>query len=381
MFAVMLVTLAPAAQALSVWLPPFGDWFESTNWHGGTPVGFQAGVVDSGLALVAANASVATPWTLTVGGSDTGQVAGVFITHRLMTNDLTVGDGVGARGLIQVSNGGILDALRTLDVGKSGNGTINVLNGSYLNTTSTAVAIGQEVGSVGTVNLNGGVWTMQGRKIHLASAGNGTLALTNGGALLDPGMAVTMLIGERGGHGTVSVSGGALLQLDELHVLSSAELSVSSGGKIETDHVSLGAGQWHLDSGGSLRAFETATFADATMLQFTLDRQTSSGSLYADKLSLDGTLTVAFRGNISPFLGESFDLMDWNELTGQFDTVNLPALKDPRLFWDTSMLYTTGEIVAMGHPPVPVPEPTTTALLLLGLGAVAAAARRRRFLG
>jgi len=86
-------------------------------------------------------------------------------------------------------------------------------------------------------------------------------------------------------------------------------------------------------------------------------------------VTLDGTLDVtALAGTFAA--GQVFDILDWKTLSGTFDTVNLPSLSGG-LSWDTSQLYTTGELTV-------VPEPTSGMLMLLGLLGVIGFLRHRR---
>ena len=83
---------------------------------------------------------------------------------------------------------------------------------------------------------------------------------------------------------------------------------------------------------------------------------------------LDGTLNVMLVPGFTPRLNDTFDLFD-GQLTGNFDTINLPALSEPYFSWDTTQLRTTG-VVAV------VPEPGI--FTLLGLAAGCLFARRKR---
>ena len=76
--------------------------------------------------------------------------------------------------------------------------------------------------------------------------------------------------------------------------------------------------------------------------------------------ALDVVLVDLGAGLFAPAGGDVFDVLDWGSLaaTSAFDTVNLPPL-GPGLEWDTSALYTTGELTV-------TPEPATLALLALG---------------
>jgi hypothetical protein len=61
----------------------------------------------------------------------------------------------------------------------------------------------------------------------------------------------------------------------------------------------------------------------------------------AGALSLDGTLEVSLIDGFAPELGHTFDVLDWNSLTGAFSTIVLPTLPGGRQ-WDASQLYTAG---------------------------------------
>jgi hypothetical protein len=74
-------------------------------------------------------------------------------------------------------------------------------------------------------------------------------------------------------------------------------------------------------------------------------------------LSLDGTLAVSLLDGFSPRYSDTFDLLDFGALDGEFQMVSLPAL-NAGLSWDTSALYSTGTINA-------VPEPATLLLAVL----------------
>jgi hypothetical protein len=64
----------------------------------------------------------------------------------------------------------------------------------------------------------------------------------------------------------------------------------------------------------------------------------------AGTLQLDGTLQVSLMDGFAPSLGDTFDILDWGALDGaEFAAVELPELAG-RKTWDTSGLYTTGEI-------------------------------------
>ncbi len=86
--------------------------------------------------------------------------------------------------------------------------------------------------------------------------------------------------------------------------------------------------------------------------------------------TLNGTLNVNLLSGFSPSDGDSFEILE-GRTTGSFSQINLPPLSNG-LRWDTSNLYTTGEIGV-------VPEPSTLALLAAGaIGLLGYAWRQRR---
>ncbi|MFO0788791.1 MAG: hypothetical protein U0805_04990 [Pirellulales bacterium] len=94
-------------------------------------------------------------------------------------------------------------------------------------------------------------------------------------------------------------------------------------------------------SGGSIMLAPTST------LEIELGGLTA-GSGYdkieaAGTLSVGGVLSVTLLGGFVPALGNSFDILDWNSLSGTFSSLSLPAL-GAGLSWNTSQLYTTGTL-------------------------------------
>jgi hypothetical protein len=61
---------------------------------------------------------------------------------------------------------------------------------------------------------------------------------------------------------------------------------------------------------------------------------------------LADTLAISLIDGYTPFGGEAFDILGWGNLTGTFDTLQLPALPGS-LSWDTSRLYTTGVLAVV----------------------------------
>ena len=95
-----------------------------------------------------------------------------------------------------------------------------------------------------------------------------------------------------------------------------------------------------LTTGGSI------TFAPTNTLIMELGGTSRGGQydaiLASGTLGLGGTLNVTLIDGFHPAAGNTFDLLDWSTRSGTFASINLPGLAG--LAWNTSQLYTTGEI-------------------------------------
>jgi T5SS/PEP-CTERM-associated repeat protein len=87
--------------------------------------------------------------------------------------------------------------------------------------------------------------------------------------------------------------------------------------------------------------------------------------------SLDGLLDIVFLDSFSATNGASFDLFNWDGgVSGTFSAISTTALAAGQ-YWDTSELYTTGQLSV-------VPEPGSVGLLGLGSGILLFTRRHRR---
>lgn len=106
-----------------------------------------------------------------------------------------------------------------------------------------------------------------------------------------------------------------------------------------------------------------------------------------DRLSVLQTLTlqssrlrVLLISGFTPAAGQRFDILDWGSLSGTFQVLELPALPAP-LTWDTTALYTSGELVVAApvktETDVPLPG-WALAALAVALGRTVMQRARRR---
>ena len=169
---------------------------------------------------------------------------------------------------LTIDSGGVLDALGTIAVGESGLASARVLGGGQLIAASGA-AIGDNVGAVGALMVDGVGSTFTFGTLTVGGDGTGSLTIQNGALAGGPSsggtVAVTTTIGMNAtGSGTLVVTGpGSVFRSDVLTV----------GGAPG------GSGTLDIEAGGSVHA---ATVAISTSGALTL----AGGTLTTDPLSL-----------------------------------------------------------------------------------------------
>jgi T5SS/PEP-CTERM-associated repeat protein/autotransporter-associated beta strand protein len=125
---------------------------------------------------------------------------------------------------------------------------------------------------------------------------------------------------------------------------------------------------------GTLNFANSVTFTSGSLLQLDLASVSSYDQLnVGGTLTTGGTLAVDFLNGYNPVSGATFHVFDTtNAIAGTFSTLNLVTL-GAGLSWDTSALYTTGDLAVTTSA---IPEPSTYALIV-GLGSIAALSFRR----
>jgi len=163
----------------------------------------------------------------------------------------------------------------------------------------------------------------------------GTLQLWPGGELNLEGGSVTADTFDYSNGGTFNFTGG------ELHVETFLGDLVDDGGAIcpgsspgvtsVLGDAAINSGLLNVDIGGLVRGDD-------------YDALTVTG-----EFTPGGTLQVELIGSFDPEEGDTFDILDWGTLSAMtFDEIELPDLTGTK-FWDTSDLYTTGQLGVIGR--------------------------------
>jgi autotransporter-associated beta strand protein len=401
------------------------------------------------------NNAITTP-TLTLNGTNTVDSGGILVTANVGPNATLITGGALTSGngqdiIITQNNtnaGGALtvDAVLTGAVGltKSGAGQLT-LSGSndytgatYLNGGVTSISSNANLGSVtvgAAVNLNGGTLSAAA-SLDLDNGGSNQRNLTvgNNGGTLDVAAGQTLTVrGAISGSGTLNKSGlGSLIlggpnsQTGNTNVTAgNLQVGVAGTGQSGPGGVTVnGSGAVLSGSGvvqgsltvtsGTLRPGDnggtglgTLTTGDLTLnpaassnvVEFQITGSAGAGSLSADKVLINGALTLNGNSNIvvdgsgyTPTLGDTFVLMDWTTaldtgLTSVFNVgangrtganvgnegnLDLPDLSASGLTWDIRDFSGSGSLTI-----VVTPEPSRAILSLLGV--MAFSLRRRRW--
>lgn len=223
------------------------------------------------------------------------------------------------------------------------------------------------------------------RTLTIDNSGNAVLsgAIANGststaGALIKNGTGTLTLAGANTYAGNTTINAGTLNLTGS--IANSALTNIAAGATL-TGAGSLGdlmlAGTYSPGNSPALVSLGDFTMGGTGLLQMEiggLTRGTGYDALDINGIfATGGTLDVTFINGFTPTGAATFNLFDFTSATGTFSTINLPTLASGYA-WDTSGLYTTGELTLTA---AAVPEPSTYALLA-GLGVLSMAAWRRR---
>jgi hypothetical protein len=270
------------------------------------------------------------------------------INSMTLTGDTTVG---GAGDLIVFGVSSV--SAGNYDLNKVGAGSVILPSGNYNDVMVSAgtLSIGGAAfaASSGFVNVDadarfrtGGLNTARTFNVDgtLEIAAGQSLQLT-GGQLINNGTVI----------GPVSIGNGAIAKGTGVFDV----VTVNEGGTFAPGNspgiATANSLQFASATGGTL-AIELA----GTLPGAEYDQLRVLGALH-----LGGQLSVSRADGFAPAPGDSFDILDFGTLTGTFSNISLPELPS-RLTWDTTRLYTNGEISVAA-----VPEPSCIALCIIAI--------------
>ena len=350
--------------------------------NGGPEIGLNAG--STGTVTITGNGST---WInggfLTVGDSGNGTLQ-ISNGGQVISGFGSIGVVSGSLGNVTVTGAGsIWNVGSTIYAGVFGHGILQITGGGQLQ--SGSGQIGTNSGSLGEVTVSGvgSTWTSTGQ-LHVAVAGQATLDITNGGHFIGistfirnngavtvsgtgsqfsfsdfisvnfggkldvtSGGEVSNTAGSVSGTATVSGAGAVWTNSGSLGI--NGVLNVLDGGKVTATGVTIGtSGELHGDGtvqvGGAGVVQNGGIVAPGTSpgtLHITGNYvQTSAGELAIELASpssydqlfvsvdatLAGNLQVSLVGGYVPNAGQSFTLMQADDIVGMFGTTILPSV-------------------------------------------------------
>lgn len=376
--------------------------------------------VDGGALAIAANDRLGTA-ALQLDGGNLRYTA-AFDDLRAVTLGAS-GGGLDTQAFSVTHSAGIAG---TGALTKWGDGTLtlaaaNTYSGGTILAAGTLAAGDDAALGTGTLQLAGGTLTASGGARTLANAVTLTADTTLGGAqaltfagnwtlaknrdLTVANSAPTTIsgsIGEAGGSRGLAKYGAGMLVLTGANTYTGGTLIAEGTVKINnTTGSAFGTGAVTIANGATLTGagyfsgalqnngtfspgnspvLETlASFNQGEAGRLVMELGGLSRGTGYDALDVTGTLTfggeldVTLLNGFVPASGETFNLFDWGSASGAFATMNLPNLA-PGLSWDTSALYTTGELSVTASA---IPEPSMFAALA-GVGAFIFVVSRRQ---
>ena len=123
----------------------------------------------------------------------------------------SIGDNAGSSGTVTVNGTGskLTNINASINVGNSGNGTLNILNGGSVS--NTFGSVGRQAGGIGTVTVNGtgSSWNNTSAILYLGESGSGTINIINEGMVnVDSGTRTVLLGRFKGGSGILNIGNG-----------------------------------------------------------------------------------------------------------------------------------------------------------------------------
>jgi len=234
------------------------------------------------------------------------------------------------------------DSQRYLGALNNNEGVINLLGGTieFVNPVTNAATTGGITGR-GTVIFGGAGLTNNG---FLAFSGGNADVLGDvdnaaGGQTSTVGGSTSSFYGDFVNNGTVLTSTGSTTVFLGTQTGGG---SFTGGGTVEYFGGAIipGNSPALVSYGGNV------VFGPASTLKIELGG-TVRGAMYdalniAGNLATENALEVSLINGFTPSIGQTFDILNWGSLSGQFVSLSLPAL--PGAAWDTSQLYVNGTL-------------------------------------
>ncbi len=255
-------------------------------------------VVDSSLGTPTLSVTQANPYTDAgniIVGSTSGGTGDLTISNggTVTGGTSTVGFSAGSSGTLTVDGTGSVLNTADMTVGHAGEGVLAITNGGVVNSTADST-IGLLAGSKGVVDVSGGSqWNLSGQKLIVGSAGTGTLNISGGSSVIT-------------GNGGTSIGAGSKATIEgsgnlAISTTGSDVLSLSNSGNDYTGDTTVLSGTLRTDVDGALGA--TATLAINSGAKADLNGTTQSAerlnTLQNGMLALnDGTLNLSQGGSV-----------------------------------------------------------------------------------
>lgn len=310
--------------------------------------------------------------------------------------DMTLGQQASGVGTVNLTGGGTISLTGStsdgngprLTIGEAGKGTLNIEAGSlsiFGQGGQGALILGDVSGSEGVVNLTNGAARLSvggdsGGLTIIGDSGVGRLNITSSGQLTSPNGGLSVVAREASAQGFVTVDGGGSrwdagtnlyvgLDVDPAAGTvsgrgGSAVVSVVNNGTIEADTITIGnglvTGIGTLDGNVVNRGGIIAPGSNLGLLTVDGDLSLQSGQVDLELSGLDarnfdritvngdvdlgGVLNVTLTNGYIPAVGDVFDVIVGDDISGRFATANLPTMPFPNQFfrWDI-VNYSNGD--------------------------------------
>lgn len=373
------------------WIVAEGDWTNPANWsNGSVPTTSEIGIIANGGHAHIMHQDIELS-SMILGTTIGGRLGfGSFSQYGGSTtiggqSTITIGRNEGVNGHLTLYDGAQMTATNGLTVGHEGHGIANITDGSIVEfgelrvagfrsipnrtfTGSGFLEVAGEGSLIRTTDNN----TPEGMTIGAGGSAivhvrdGGRIETANGLLLTSTTQGSNLII--EGPNSAVQVSGtffdtGRDITLPDDHPpVGNAVLTLRSGGTLDASQTSRAMtfgsntiiegtgtimGDGLLYEGATIDAGESDSFGHLTFtdqldtsfggtLRFDIGSTTDFDTLTIHDLIAGGTLEVSIAEGFSAQFGQSFDIINADTLTGDFDLIELPEIAGP-LFFDADI--------------------------------------------